>query len=200
MAGSHQIWMMDLARNSIGPLAGSGREGTADGPLMSAHLAQPSGLTLDGNGRLYFADSEASAIRMMETYSRRGRVATLAGSGKSLFDFGDADGVGDAARLQHPLGVVFHAGLLYVADTYNNKIKTVDPETRETRTLMGSDGGWRDGTEPLFYEPGGIDAAGGKLYVADTNNHCIRIVDLDTRRTSTLRLEDLGPPEPGGSG
>jgi DNA-binding beta-propeller fold protein YncE len=78
-------------------------------------------------------------------------------------------------------------GLLYVADTYNSKIKTVDPETRRARTLLGGDGhGWRDGAEPLFYEPGGLDLAAGKLYVADTNNHAVRVVDLATLEASTV--------------
>ena len=63
MAGSHQIWVMDTDSRQIGPFAGSGLEGTDDGPLAIADLAQPSGLTLDGKGRLYFADSEGSSIR-----------------------------------------------------------------------------------------------------------------------------------------
>lgn len=191
MAGAHQIWAMDLPSKIVGPLAGSGREGTKDGPLADAELAQPSGLTLDGKGRLYFADSEGSSIRWADISRSNGRVGTLVGSGASLFDFGDIDGVGRDARLQHPLGIVYYENMLYVADTYNSKIKRVDPETKEVRTFLGDSHGWRDGNAPLFYEPGGIDAAGGKLYVADTNNHVIRVIDLETEETSTMVLKGL---------
>jgi len=191
MAGAHQIWVMDTKSQAIHPFAGSGREGTRDGLLDVAELAQPSDLTGDGKGRLYFADSEGSSIRRIETDRGKGEVATLAGSGASLFDYGDVDGIGGNARLQHPLGVVYYKGMIYVADTYNHKIKRLDPETREIRTFLGGQGGWRDGTDPLFYEPGGIDAAGDMLYIADTNNHCLRVVDLATRQTSTLLLEGI---------
>lgn len=191
MAGSHQIWLMDTTTKAIHPFAGSGREGTRDGLLVEAELAQPSGLALDGEGRLYFADSEGSSIRWAETNGEKGRVTTLVGSGISLFDFGDVDGIGPDARLQHPLGVVYYKGVLYVADTYNNKIKRVNPETKEIKTFLGNERGWRDGTDPLFYEPGGIDAAKDKLYVADTNNHSIRVIDLITHQTSTLVLKGI---------
>jgi DNA-binding beta-propeller fold protein YncE len=191
MAGTHQLWVMDLESGFIGPFAGNAREGTQDGLLAEAELAQPSGLSLDGQGRLYFTDPEASTIRWAEIGTTDAQVGTLVGSGASLFDFGDVDGVGNQARLQHALGVVYYEGTVYVADTYNSKIKRVDPESREIETLLGSEHGWRDGPDPLFYEPGGIDAAGGKLYVADTNNHAVRIVDLQTKDTSTLVLRGI---------
>jgi DNA-binding beta-propeller fold protein YncE len=191
MAGTHQLWVMDLESGFIGPFAGSAREGTQDGPLAEAELAQPSGLSLDGQGRLYFTDPEASTIRWAETGPTDAQVGTLVGSGASLFDFGDADGVGSQARLQHALGVVYYEGAVYVADTYNSKIKRVDPESREIETLLGSEHGWRDGADPLFYEPGGLDATDGKLYIADTNNHAVRIVDLQTNETSTLVLRGI---------
>jgi DNA-binding beta-propeller fold protein YncE len=183
MAGSHQLWRMDLASGVIGSWAGSGREGISGGARSSASLAQPSGLTTDGTW-IYFADSEASAIRAAGL-EEEGRVRRIVGTG--LFDFGDVDGVGDRARLQHPLGVVYHPadGLLYVADTYNGKVKVVDPRTRRARTFVGG-----DGPETLFYEPGGLDLAEGKLYVADTANHAVRVVDLRSRRASTVAFRD----------
>jgi hypothetical protein len=64
--------------------------------------------------------------------------------GVSLFDFGDADGRGKTARFQHPLGSVYYNGSLYVADTYNSKIKKVDPEKKRSITLYGSGHGFRD--------------------------------------------------------
>ncbi|UCF98275.1 MAG: redoxin domain-containing protein [Spirochaetaceae bacterium] len=206
MAGSHQLWRMDLYSGETRALAGSGIEGFSDGPLDQAELAQPSGLSLDRESRrLYFADSEGSTIRWADLGS--GTVGTLAGSGKSLFEFGDRDGTGNQALLQHPLGVVVHRGQVYVADTYNSKIKVADPQSREIRTLVGGQTGWRDGADPLFYEPGGIDAYGDRLYVADTNNHSVRVIDLATGSASTLVLKgakelslSIGPKSSGESG
>jgi DNA-binding beta-propeller fold protein YncE len=186
MAGHHQIWTMDLGRRVIGPFAGDGRENIKDGPLFAARFAQPSGLTSDGK-YLYVADSEVSAIRRVPM-DGQGRVETLVGEG--LFEFGDKDGVGPEVRLQHALGVGYHAGKLYVADTYNNKLKTLDPKTRRVETFLGG------GKEPLFNEPAGLSFAAGKLYVADTNAHRIRVVDLATKAVSTLELFGVEPPPP----
>jgi len=187
MAGSHQIWALDLQTGAVRPVAGSGAEGTADGPPADAELAQPSGLSIDEKGRVFFADSEASSIRVVQP---DGRVGTVAGSGYSLFEFGADDGQGARARFQHPLGVVAYGGRLYVADTYNSRIRVVDPETGAVSTLGGSDAGWRDGAQPKFYEPGGIDAWDGRLYVADTNNHAIRVIDAGSGSTRTLVLTE----------
>jgi DNA-binding beta-propeller fold protein YncE len=191
MAGSHQIWIMDLESGLVEAFAGSGREGWLDGFRIGAELAQPSGIALGPQGRLYFADSEGSSIRWVDVVGDSLDVGTLAGSGASLFDFGDVDGVGRGARLQHPLGIASDGELLYVADTYNSKIKLIDPETAEVTTFLGGEQGWRDGDAPLFYEPGGVDLIDGVLYVADTNNHAIRFVDLESGATSTLVLSGI---------
>jgi DNA-binding beta-propeller fold protein YncE len=92
------------------------------------------------------------------------------------------------------LGIAFYPGRLYLADTYNNKIKVVDPATGYTRTLAG--GGQRGSSDQpaAFDEPGGISAAAGKLFVADTNNHLIRVVDLPGGKVSTLAITGLSPP------
>ncbi|MCS6926649.1 MAG: NHL repeat-containing protein, partial [Candidatus Binatia bacterium] len=194
MAGPHQIWAMDLRTGEIGPYAGSGREGRVDGPLLEAALAQPSGITSDGTS-LYVADSEASAIRAV-SLQPRGHVSTIVGL--DLFEFGDRDGQGEMVRLQHPLGIVHHQGVLYVADTYNHKIKEVGPTLRAAVTFLGTGTpGWRDGYPAQFYEPGGVSVADGKLYIADTNNHAIRVADLHTKHVTTLQLSGLTPGESG---
>jgi sugar lactone lactonase YvrE len=191
MAGPHQLWYLNLASGELGVWAGTGREARIDGPLLESALAQPSGITA-GDGRLYFADSETSSIRAADL-DPRGRVTTIVG--EDLFEYGDADGIGEAVRLQHPLGVAWVDGVLYVADTYNNKIKQVFPATRAARAFAGSGrAGLRDGSleEAEFDEPAGISAAGGRLYVADTNNHAIRVIDLAARRVCTLDLREPG--------
>jgi hypothetical protein len=159
----------------------------ADGDAEAAELAQPSGLALDGTGRLYWADAESSTIRYLET-REGGGTGLLAGSGDGLFDFGDVDGIGREARFQHPLGVAFGGGRLFVADTYNDRIKQVDPSTGAVSTLAGDGAGWADGAAPRFDEPGGLHFAGGLLYVADTNNQVVRVLDPATGYARTLVL------------
>ena len=119
MAGMHQVWRLHLPTAYVEPFAGSGQEGLIDDLHTEAALGQPSGLS--GSGAwLYVADSEVNAIRAVSLDSD-GAVTTLAGGG--LFTFGDRDGVGPAVRLQHPLGIASTDKALYVADTYNHKIK-----------------------------------------------------------------------------
>nr|CAA9211035.1 FIG00430960: hypothetical protein [uncultured Armatimonadetes bacterium] len=196
MAGPHQIWAMDLSSGRVGVFAGSGREARTDGSRAAAAFAQPSGLATDGK-TLFIADSEISAIRAVDLPQTGDKVRTLAGG--DLFDFGDRDGTGLSVRLQHPLGVEYVNGVLYVADTYNHKIKTIEPATGRTQTWLGGGQGSRDGKQAQFYEPGGLSHAGGKLYVADTNNHRVRVVDVATRTATTLALKNLPaalPAEP----
>ena len=191
MAGNHQIWVMDLPDKSVRLYAGSRREGRVDGKLMEAALAQPSGITTDGK-RLFIADSEVSSIRSVDL-DENGEVGTVVGL--DLFEYGDRDGKGREVRLQHPLGVLFHEGKLFVADTYNHKIKIVDPVEKTSTTFLGTGkAGDSDGESPKFYEPSGLAISGNKLYIADTNNHAIRVADLSTKIVSTLMLKGVAPP------
>jgi len=197
MAGNHQIFGIDLEGGYMAGHAGSGREDHVDGPLMASALAQPSGLTSDGEN-LFVADSEISSIRAVSLDPRGGHVRTVVGKG--LFDFGDVDGVGQDVRLQHPLGVAHADGKLFVADTYNNKIKSIALPMLHAKTLAGSgEAGCRDGVaaEARFNQPAGLSYAAGKLYVADTNNHVIRAVDIETGAVSSWPLREaarLVPP------
>jgi sugar lactone lactonase YvrE len=187
MAGLHQLWEVEPLDRAM-PWVGSGRENIVDGPAEEAQLAQPSGLALEEAAEtLFVADSEVSAVRAVALEG--GYVHTVVGTG--LFDFGDADGVGDAVRLQHPLGLAFADGVLYVADTYNHKIKRCDPAARRVEGWLGSgEPGQHDGTgaKAQLSEPGGLSVAGGKLYVADTNNHAVRVCDLATGKVKTLEV------------
>lgn len=187
MAGHHQIWTLDLKEKMLEPYAGDGRENIKDGPLFAARFAQPSGLASDGK-YLYVADPEVSAIRRVPM-NGKGRVETLVGEG--LFEFGDIDGPGKDARLQHAIGVAYHNGTVYVADTYNNKIKTIDLKSGDVATFVG--GTAKKGEEQVFFEPAGLSVAGDRLFVADTNAHRIRIVDLKTKAVSTLDLKGVDP-------
>lgn len=184
MAGSHQLWELEPRSGAVRPWAGTGREGLKDGPLDDAWFAQSSGLALD-NGHLYVADSEVSAVRDVDL--QRHQVSTLVGEG--LFVFGDEDGEGDAVRLQHPLGITAQAGMLYLADSYNNKIKRLDPSRRQVSTWLGSgSAGGADGigTAASFREPGGVCAGERGLYIADTNSHRIAVADWTTGSVHTV--------------
>ena len=140
MAGTHQIWKMPLDESSIGAVRRQWPRGHRRRPLLPstrtmkafASFAQPSGLASDGK-QLFVADSEGSTVRAVP-FDPKGTVRTLVGLTGTLFDFGDVDGTGQDVRLQHPLGVAWADGKLYVADTYNNKIKVIDVEQRSCRT------------------------------------------------------------------
>ena len=189
MAGNHQIWTLNLDTNVVQATVGTGAENIVDGPPEEALLAQPSGIAADEDDVLYFADSETSSIRSADIISAH-QVTTLVGEG--LFEFGDVDGPGPHARLQHPLGVDVDAGVVYVADTYNNKIKRITIDMGEVTTIAGTgEAGKRDGPGDgaSFYEPGGLSVADGRLYVADTNNNAVRLIDLATRVVSTLDVD-----------
>ena len=186
MAGPHQITRLSLDSGIIEPFAGSGREERRDGAANQAGFAQPSGLTSDGKN-LYVADSEISAVRSI-TLSESPTVSTLAGG--DLFDFGDIDGEGDKARLQHPLGVYYHEGIVYLADTYNHKIKKINPETGEVTSYAGNGKpGFKDGKKAQFYEPSGMTILDGVMYIADTNNHRIRTLDLESGEVGSLEIK-----------
>lgn len=93
------------------------------------------------------------------------------------------------AKLQHPLGVAYNPkdNCVYVADTYNHKIKRIDTATSFCTSLNIVD---KSGNQIQFNEPGGlcVSPSGKQLYVADTNNHTIEIVNLETLTAQSLRL------------
>ncbi len=182
MAGAHQIWRLSLAHGHIAPWAGSGVESIDDGPLAAASFSQPSGLAVVGQ-TLYVADSEVSAIRAVDLDA--GQVRTVVGTG--LFDFGDVDGVGDAVRLQHALGVARHGNVLYVADTFNNKLKRLEPNTREVVTVAGGSG--------ELAEPGGLAVLpDGRILIADTNHHRLVTFDPVLGALEPFEVSGLAPP------
>lgn len=103
MAGSHQIWRLDLRQDDLRPYAGSGYEALYDASLARSRFAQPSGLAIAG-GMLYVADAESSAVRAVPL-DGAGEVRTIVGRG--LFDFGCADGPRGSALLQHVSAVAW---------------------------------------------------------------------------------------------
>jgi DNA-binding beta-propeller fold protein YncE len=187
MAGVHQIWMIDTARGLAWPYAGTGSEARVDGAIAESAFTQPSGLAIAGD-TIYVADAEGNIVRRVDLPPKN-TVTTLAGG--NLFDFGDVDGTGDAVRLQHPQGIATDGERVYIADTYNHRIKVLDPVTRTVKTLAGTGKpGLADGRadRAQFDEPGALSLAGRTLYVADANNHAVRAIDLDARSVATLAV------------
>ena len=189
MAGIHQIWRLNLKDKIIGPFAGSGREGIRDASLSRASFSQPSGLSLTGHF-LYVADAEDSALRRIDL--RRGYVETLAGKG--LFDFGDRDGPLRSAELQHVLGVAaLDNTSIFIADTYNHKLKLANLKSRQMVTVVGTgkpgllDG---DGLTAQLNEPGGIAVLDNNILIADTNNNRIMQYNPKTHKVSEWVLKD----------
>lgn len=173
MAGSHQLWGLAPSTGTLTRLAGLGAEALADGEPTRAALAQPTGaapLPPGGasGGALAFADCESSAVRLYDPRD----VRTLVGTG--LFEFGDRDGVGDRALLQHCEDVAAVGADLVVADTYNDRLKRVASATRECTPWPGE-----AGETGALREPGGVWSDGDTLLVADSGHHRIASVGTD---------------------
>lgn len=197
MAGAHQIWRLDLGQGTLGPIAGDGTERRLDGPSEKAAFAQPSGLALAGD-LLFVADAEASSVRIVDLVGAR--VGSVAGGDmnpQNLFVFGDQDGRGLGKRFQHPLGLALDQDVLYVADTFNHKLKWIDLRSGHVTSFAGDgEPGAADDdvAEANFREPGGAAVFERTLYVADTNNHAIRVIDLVDHSVKTLALEGVPIP------
>ncbi|HSG72168.1 MAG TPA: NHL domain-containing thioredoxin family protein, partial [Planctomycetaceae bacterium] len=197
MAGPHQIWSHELGSNTIQIFSGTGREDIIDGPHDQSAFAQTSGIATDGKF-LYVCDSEGSSIRQV-AIDPKGQVTTLVGEhdlpqGRTLFEFGDVDGKGTEARLQHPLGIEYRDGKLFVADTYNHKIKIVEIAKKSSTTWLG-DGTRGNRLDPVrFSEPSGLALAGDRLFIADTNNHRVLVADVDSGKITPFEVKGLKPP------
>jgi len=165
VSGQNQIWRLDLARRRLDVYAGSGQFGMTDGDGPYASFAHPAGLAVVGQ-QLIVADAGASALRAVRLTDAM--VSTIVGGGP--FEFGDSAGKGDSVRLQHPLGVCADPrGLIFIADSYNNRIKALNMRSGEVRSFK---------LPYSFQQPEGLALAGGSLWVANTNAHEIVRVDL----------------------
>lgn len=187
MAGNHSLWAFDGW--NIRLLAGTMHEGREDGQVATAWFAQPSGLAVGPDGRVWIADSETSSLRWLDGedagISALGdglSVHTAVGQG--LFDFGHVDGPAAAALLQHPLGIaVLPDGSVVIADTYNGAIRHYDPDTQEVTTLATG-----------LAEPSGVvvqvdTAEAGRridLLVVESAAHRITRIQLPAVLTGTI--------------
>lgn len=229
MAGQHQIWRVDIATGVAAAVSGNGSERNQNGSTgLTSSWAQPSGLALVSkntsisnnefsleNMEVLVADSESSTIRRLNL-SSGGASACIGGDplfSDNLFKFGDEDGMGANALLQHPLAVA--AGLpsgssssssssktkttAWVADSYNHRLKLLDTTTCSITTVAGTgQAGFLDGigTSAQLSEPSGlaVSPVDGRVFIADTNNSLIRVFDPTASKLFTLQLQ--GVPKP----
>ncbi len=193
MAGIHQLWTYDPATGALLVLAGTTQEGLVDGPAVTSWWAQPSGLDEMPDGRIVIADSESSAVRLLDPQTMQ--VSTLVGKG--LFDFGHVDGPLDRARLQHPLGVTaLPDGRIAIADTYNGAIRLLDEETGEVVTVATD---LKEPSDAIVGPP--VDGI-GQLIVVESGAHRItwvpvakaaeRVIDEGAQRSERPTTE-VGP-------
>ena len=204
VAGTIQSSRCPLALKGItstfaGPGAGSSTKGDADGASNVARFNNPAGITTDGV-HLYVSDLANHKIRKIEIVT--GTVSTIAGPAAGCYSScasGDADGTGNAARFNQPIGITTDGTNLYVADAANNKIRKVVLSTGEVSTFAGpgpgsSTAGSSDGigTAARFSFPYGIVSISGYLYVFDFGSHRIRRIDLNTAEVVTIAGSSSG--------
>lgn len=187
--GSNNLFVVDQTHNTVRKLALVGNDwvvttiagqigpgGSTDGTNNAALFNNPRGLAADTGGNLYVADSANSTIRRVTPLGTNWVVNTFAGL---ALNEGNANGVGNAARFNHPAGVAVSAsGSVYVADTPNQIIRKITSAGYVT-TVAGSVGSQGSvdgvGNAARFNHPQGIAAgSGGNIFVADSENHIIR--------------------------
>ena len=179
--------------------AGTGYGGD-NGPAIEASLDAPGGIAVTSDGDVYFADSNNHVIRRIDT---RNNITTVAGENARGGAFGGDFGAATAAQLDTPSDVAFAPdGDLVIADTYNHRIRRVDRDTGVISTIAGSgkaafDGDDKPATDAALHAPNAVAAApNGDIYIADTLNYRIRMIDHATGLIHTI----AGVGIPGESG
>jgi len=174
--GNHRVRKFDRNSMTITTIAGSGTAGVLGdgGPALQAQLNNPTALAVSPDGAIIIADTFNNRIRRLDPVTNI--ITTLAGNGEEGFD-GDG-GPAAKAQLMQPSGVVIgEDGSIYIADTYNNRIRRVDPQSGIISTLAGTDhrGLASDGLSgdiaPLNTPMGIARDLVGNLLIADSGNH-----------------------------
>lgn len=173
----HRVRRVDAVTRVITTVAGNGTQGFAGdgGPATDAELNTPVDVALDAAGNLYIADAGNDLIRRVDA---SGLMSTFAGGGGSLGDGGPAT----SGRLNNPSGIFMSAtGILYIADTNQNRVRSVDTALTIQTVAGGGASALGDGgpaTDAALNRPGDVTQdASGNLFIADTNNNRVRMVD-----------------------
>jgi uncharacterized protein (TIGR03437 family) len=185
---SGNLYIADTANNVvrkvtaagvISTIAGNGTAGSGGdgGAATSAQLNSPQGIAVDASGNVYVADTQNARVRKVTN----GAINTVAGSGTA--GFGGDGGAAASAQLNIPTGLaVDGAGNLYIADFSNNRIRKVTNGTITTLAGNGLAGYTGDGgaaTNAQLTTPVAVTTdASGNVYIADTGNNAVRMVNL----------------------
>nr|WP_236673621.1 SMP-30/gluconolactonase/LRE family protein [Comamonas sp. JC664] len=193
-SSNHVVRAIDLSTGDIDHVAGtpttSGDQGDA-GPADAAELNGPCRLALMKDGSLYVSDTDNHRLR---TIVPGGDINAFAGAGTAGFS-GDSAGQAANARLNGPQDVAFDdtRNVLYIADTLNHRIRQVDVTTGLITTLAGTgvagyDGEGAPAANHQLHTPSGlaINTDAGKLYVSDSGNHRVRVIDLASGEIATV--------------
>jgi sugar lactone lactonase YvrE len=199
---NHRIRRVDARTGRITTIAGVGlpRFGGDGGPSVAAGLNEPAALVVQG-ARLYVADQSNNRIRMVDL--RTGVITTVAGTGTATFN-GDGRPATEAA-LAGPSGLTIGTdGRLYIADTFNGRIRSVDPATGIIETVVGDGGEYRyqgemEASSPTLSRPSGIAVdLEGNVFMTDSDNHLVRRWDRVGGRID--RVAGTGSANYGGDG
>lgn len=182
---NHTIRKVEISTGNVITLAGMrGQSGYTDGAGQMATFSGPAAVTLLGV-YLYVADTDNHIIRRV--HKDTGYTETIAGAPELM---GSSDGIGFGAMFNYPLGIANDGEYVYIADTYNQTIRRLDPRTGIVETLAGLAyiAGYNDGSfnDAKFYYPHGLCVNNGVLYVADYSNEVIRTLDLQNKSVGTL--------------
>ncbi len=188
---NNRIRRVDALSGVIATVAGSGTSGLCgdNGPAAAACLFTPRGIAVDGPGNIYIADTNNNRIRRVDATT--GVITTVAGSGSGGYS-GD-NRPATSAWISVPFGVALDSyGNIYIADTYNSRIRRVDAITGVITTVAGSYGyGYAGDNGPAtaasLAMPQAVAVDGsGNIYISDTNNSSIRKVDATTGLITTV--------------
>jgi trimeric autotransporter adhesin len=184
-AGNHVIREVNLVTGVITTVAGNGTKGYSGdgGPATAAMLFDPSGVALDSAGDLFIADTGNNAVR--EVSVATGKIATVAGNG-TIGATGDG-GPATAATLHFPMGLVLDSlGNIFIADSFNNKVREVKAATGVITTVAGTGvagdtGNGGQAISATLNEPLALAVnSSGELLIADLQNNVVRKVILGT--------------------
>ncbi|MCG6918583.1 MAG: hypothetical protein LJE89_13700 [Deltaproteobacteria bacterium] len=188
---NYRIRKVDLKEGFLTSAAGTIWSGYNGDDILAtwARLNYPFGAHVDASGNLYIADTYNHRIRKVN--AKTGIITTVAGNGSKGFS-GDG-GPATSARFRYPFSLyVDSAGNIYIADTYNYRIRKVDGQTQIITTVVGDgsakfrgDGGLAVDASIMKSYDVAVDKE-GNLYIADTHSHCIRKVDASTGIIDTV--------------
>ena len=200
---NHRVRKVDTANGVITTLAGTGshRFSGDHGPALSATLNEPVALAVDHKGHLYIADQSNNRVRVVDLAT--GTIRTVAGTGEAAYS---GDGMpATEAPLAGPSGLAVDPdGALYIADTFNGRIRRIDPDTGLIATVAGDGGEYRyQGIGKEFStslsRPYGIVLDGeGHILITDSDSHLIR--RWDRKRKIVTRVAGTGVAQFGGDG